>query len=175
MHAPALPDAVMYQLAQIPGSVIGTAEAPAGYAPYPEHSKSQWIRLADIAVIGPGMIFAALQMKPPAWVRTGLLVAGLGTVLYNLNNFLRIQRETAAMYQPQMGQLPGELPAQQQSLTREQWSLIASLAIAGPWAIYSGLGMTPPAWLRAGMFVTGVGTVILGLNQLQRWRGETQA
>lgn len=87
----------MYRLGQVPGSVRGTLEAPSGFAPYPEHSKSQWIRLADVFIIAPGMIYTALQQKPPPWLRAGMIIAGVGTLLYNLNNFVTIHRQAAHM------------------------------------------------------------------------------
>ena len=82
----------MYRLGQFPGSVAGTLRAPAGFAPLPEAGKSQWIRLADVMIIGPGMIYTAMRAKPPAWLRAGMIIAGVGTVLYNLNNYFQIQR-----------------------------------------------------------------------------------
>ena len=83
------------RLGQFPGSVAGTLRAPAGMVPYPEHSKSQWIRLADVMIIGPGMIYSAMRQKPPAWLKAGLIIAGIGTVLYNVNNFWNIHRQAA--------------------------------------------------------------------------------
>ena len=87
----------MYRLGQMPGSVAGTLRAPAGLAPYPEHSKSQWIRLADVMIIGPGMIYTAMRTQPPAWLRAGMIIAGVGTLLYNLNNFWNINRQAAQL------------------------------------------------------------------------------
>ena len=87
----------MYRLGQVPGSVAGTLRAPAGYAPYPEHAKSQWIRLADVLIIAPGMIYTAMQQKPPPWLRAGMIIAGVGTLLYNLQNFVNIHRQQAQM------------------------------------------------------------------------------
>ena len=63
----------------------------------PEHSKTQWIRLADIAFIGPGMIYAAMRRAPPQWVRAGMMIAGVATIFYNLNNFVNIQRQRQAL------------------------------------------------------------------------------
>ena len=65
----------------------------------PEHAKTQWIRLADMAFIGPGMIYAAMRKTPPEWVRAGMMIAGVATIFYNMNNFLNIQRERRAMLQ----------------------------------------------------------------------------
>ena len=81
------------RLGQIPGSITGTLRAPAGFAPYPEVQKSQWIRLADVAIIGPAMIYSAMQTRPPAWVRSGMVIAGVATILYNLVNFLANQKQ----------------------------------------------------------------------------------
>jgi len=54
--------------------------------------KSQTVRLVDVAVIGPAMIYATTQQTPPAWLRAGLVVVGVATIFYNLNNFLEVKR-----------------------------------------------------------------------------------
>ena len=60
--------------------------------PGPEHSKSQWIRLADFMFIGPAMIYSAMGTRPPEWIKAGMVIAGVATIAYNLNNFMAIQR-----------------------------------------------------------------------------------
>lgn len=86
-------------LNQIPGSVLGTSAAPMGSAPLAEAEKVQWIRLLDMGVIGPSMIFTGLALRPPAWVRAGMMIAGVATIFYNLNNFMTIQRQKQAALQ----------------------------------------------------------------------------
>lgn len=57
-----------------------------------EVSKTQFIRLLDIGVIGPVMIYVALTDKPDKFLRSLLFVFGALTITYNLSNYLK-QRE----------------------------------------------------------------------------------
>ena len=50
-------------------------------------TKSQWIRLLDILVIGPLMIYAGLQIEQN-WLAIPLMIFGATTITYNLRNFL---------------------------------------------------------------------------------------
>jgi hypothetical protein len=52
-----------------------------------EVSKSQWVRLADVWIIGPAMVWAGLDTTKPKVLRYGLIGMGIGTVLYNARNF----------------------------------------------------------------------------------------
>lgn len=54
--------------------------------------KLQIIRLADIFVLGPVMIFAGLQSTPSPFVRQALVVIGLATVIFNGANFINEQK-----------------------------------------------------------------------------------
>lgn len=54
----------------------------------PEVTKSQAVRLLDVAVFGPLMLYSAMNKTPPKWVQLGMLAVGAGTILYNLSNFL---------------------------------------------------------------------------------------
>ena len=50
--------------------------------------KTQEIRLGDVFILGPFMIWAASQTKPlPDWARSTLFFSGLGTIIYNLYNY----------------------------------------------------------------------------------------
>lgn len=44
--------------------------------------------MADVFIVGPVMIAGALMSDPPPNVRRSLLVFGIGTILYNLQNYL---------------------------------------------------------------------------------------
>lgn len=44
--------------------------------------------LSQLFVFGPMMIFAGMNRNPPPWVRTGMLVIGIGTVAYHLWKFI---------------------------------------------------------------------------------------
>lgn len=54
--------------------------------------KSQAVRLVDVLLIGPGLVYAATRTAPPAWLRVGLVVTGVATVLYNLHHYLERER-----------------------------------------------------------------------------------
>ena len=55
-----------------------------------EISKTQTIRLVDVFVLGPVMVWLSTQKGPlPTWARTFLLVPGVATVGYNARNYLR--------------------------------------------------------------------------------------
>lgn len=54
-----------------------------------ELQKSQLLRLIDVFVLGPFMIYAAMQKDPPALLRAGLAIAGVATILYNARNYSR--------------------------------------------------------------------------------------
>lgn len=58
-----------------------------------EHLKTQEIRLMDVLILGPFMIWAGLQTKQlPDIAKLLLIGAGIGTVIYNGNNYLKIQQ-----------------------------------------------------------------------------------
>lgn len=63
--------------------------------------KAQPVRLADVLVFGPLMIYSGLGKNPPRWVKAGLIVIGVGTILYNLQNYLLAQQQK----QLQLGQM----------------------------------------------------------------------
>ena len=63
--------------------------------------KAQPVRLADVLVFGPLMIYSGLGKNPPGWVKAGLIVIGVGTILYNLHNYLLTQQRD----QLQLGQM----------------------------------------------------------------------
>lgn len=64
-----------------------------------EAGKSQWVRLLDVFVLGPFMIWYALataggggESELPVGAALALFVGGVLTILYNGLNWLRIAR-----------------------------------------------------------------------------------
>lgn len=55
-----------------------------------EESKAQWVRVADVVLVGPVMILAARQVRGPL----GPLLALFGwlTILYNGRNWFAVRR-----------------------------------------------------------------------------------
>ncbi len=56
--------------------------------------KAQAVRLADVFVLGPFMIWFSTRARDvPDAARIGMVAAGLGTILYNGSNYLKTQKE----------------------------------------------------------------------------------
>jgi len=53
-----------------------------------EVSKSQNIRLIDVFVLAPIMIYAGTFKTLPMWIRVSLIGMGVATAVYNGKNFL---------------------------------------------------------------------------------------
>ena len=54
--------------------------------------KTQTIRLLDVFVLGPFMIWAATQLRNEN-ARVAMLAAGVGTIVYNWENYKVAERE----------------------------------------------------------------------------------
>ena len=54
--------------------------------------KAQGVRLADIFVFGPLMLYAGLGKDTPQWLKLGMVIIGGGTIVYNLVNFMEIAK-----------------------------------------------------------------------------------
>ena len=56
-----------------------------------ELAVTQWIRIADVLVIGPLMIYVGVAGRPslPPWVSNAIVAAGVGTIVYNGVNYAR--------------------------------------------------------------------------------------
>lgn len=52
-----------------------------------EVSKTQDVRLIDVFVLGPFMVWAATQRALPEWAKVGLFIGGVLTVTYNAENY----------------------------------------------------------------------------------------
>lgn len=53
-----------------------------------EAQKTQAIRLADVFIIGPAMIYAGLMKRIPESLKLALLAFGILTIAYNGANYL---------------------------------------------------------------------------------------
>ncbi len=60
-----------------------------------EISKSQTVRLADIFVYGPFMIWAATRKEIPTWGKWLLGSLGIGTIYYNARNYFGTKQVSA--------------------------------------------------------------------------------
>ncbi len=60
----------------------------------PVSGKSQTVRLLDVFVLGPFMVWYAISYKDaPTWARGLLAFSGLLTTVYNGGNYLRIMQD----------------------------------------------------------------------------------
>ena len=76
-------------------AVLGQAQdEPTGAVPGAVNGevKAQGVRLADVFLFGPLMIYSAMDRKPPPWMNAAMLAIGVGTILYNAGNYLKVQR-----------------------------------------------------------------------------------
>ena len=53
-----------------------------------EYQKSQNIRLLDVFVIAPVLIYAGTQKSLPMWLRYSLIGIGVATAYYNGKNYM---------------------------------------------------------------------------------------
>lgn len=53
-----------------------------------EYQKSQTIRLIDVFIIAPVIIYAGTQKTLPTWLRISLITIGACTLYYNGKNYL---------------------------------------------------------------------------------------
>lgn len=68
--------------------------------------KAQWVRLADVFVIGPVMVyFGARAYHEPLWLRALMVGLGAGTIIYNGRNYVAVARHEAAHSRPTAGPL----------------------------------------------------------------------
>ena len=77
---------------------LGQTETPSGPVD-PETTKEQVRQLSDVLVYGPLLIMSGLGREPPRWVRAGMLIIGVGTVVYQLARYFDTTRNA------QLGQM----------------------------------------------------------------------
>ncbi len=54
--------------------------------------KSQFVRILDIVVWGPLVIWAGYRLKDPKWLKWALVFIGSATIAYNLKNYIKQKR-----------------------------------------------------------------------------------
>lgn len=54
--------------------------------------KAQPVRMADVLIFGPLMIYSGLGKATPNWLRAGMVIIGVGTIVYNLANYFEVER-----------------------------------------------------------------------------------
>lgn len=69
--------------------------------------QAQPARIAEAFVYGPMMIFNGLGRSPPPWARTGMIILGVGTIVYALYRYFDIERRKlrAGVEAPGLGRL----------------------------------------------------------------------
>jgi hypothetical protein len=55
-------------------------------------SNVQLVRLADVFLIGPFIIYAGTRKELPQNIRFGLIAVGIGTIVYNGYNYIKNSR-----------------------------------------------------------------------------------
>jgi len=53
-----------------------------------EFQKSQLVRIIDVTLLGPYMVYAGTKL-PTKIMQTTMIMAGILTITYNLNNYLK--------------------------------------------------------------------------------------
>lgn len=51
--------------------------------------KTQTIRVFDVFVFGPVIMYAGTRKELPMWLRSSLLLIGAGTIIYNGYNYMK--------------------------------------------------------------------------------------
>lgn len=86
MHLEELPVDIRRQVQALGQANMGPEE------PTPSDIKAQAVRMGDILLFGPLMIYGALGKATPQWMRAAMLAIGAGTILYNAVNFVEIEK-----------------------------------------------------------------------------------
>jgi hypothetical protein len=53
--------------------------------------KTQTVRLIDMFILGPFMIYAGMQMRKD-WMQVAMIIGGAATIVYNAQNFYQYER-----------------------------------------------------------------------------------
>ncbi|MEE9119404.1 MAG: hypothetical protein V3U02_12535 [Calditrichia bacterium] len=62
------------------------------YKKLADMEKAQIIRAADVLVIGPSMLYAGYGKDMPKWLKALMVFVGVGTIMYNANNYIQIEK-----------------------------------------------------------------------------------
>lgn len=73
----------------------------------PRELQAQPSRIAEILVYGPMMVFNGMGRSPPPWARTGMIILGVGTIVYGLYRYFDVERRKlrAGVLDPELGRL----------------------------------------------------------------------
>lgn len=63
--------------------------------PDPEIGKTQFLRMVDVWVLGPAMIYVGAVGGIPQWMRPLAVLGGAATIVYNYRNYVRLNRYLA--------------------------------------------------------------------------------
>lgn len=77
--------------------VTAAQAARAVLEPTPGDVKAQGVRLADVFIFGPLMLYAGLGRETPQWLKLGMILLGAGTIIYNLVNFMEISKRQGGL------------------------------------------------------------------------------
>lgn len=80
---------VKRKLQKIFGSESGYNSLESSFIDSENESATQMIRLIDVFLIGPLLIYTSFQKSLPNWLRLSLLIIGVSTIVYNGNNYLK--------------------------------------------------------------------------------------
>lgn len=58
--------------------------------------KTQQVRMLDVLLVGPFMVWFASTAKGPEWARLTMAALGILTILYNGANYLRLEAANGA-------------------------------------------------------------------------------
>lgn len=89
MHLEDLPVDIRRQVQALGQASVAPEPTP---EPTPSDVKAQAVRMGDILLFGPLMIYGALGKATPQWMRAAMLAIGAGTILYNAVNFVEIEK-----------------------------------------------------------------------------------
>lgn len=70
-------------------SGYGELNGESGFISVKDISNVQTIRIIDVFILGPLLIYAATQKSLPFWLRMSLLFFGIATILYNADNYIK--------------------------------------------------------------------------------------
>jgi len=68
------------------GNIFGNES---NYAEVLENKNTQAVRLVDVFIIGPILIYASTFKTLPSYLRIALLLIGVATIIYNGNNYIK--------------------------------------------------------------------------------------
>jgi hypothetical protein len=72
-----------------PESSFAEMDGESGFVSLKSATDVQNVRMFDVFVLGPLMIYTATQKSLPFWLRMTLLFFGITTILYNADNYIK--------------------------------------------------------------------------------------